>query len=304
MRRKPKSCLHEILAGPRGPVSWRWRCLLLTFVNASWLAPKPVGGVKLIAHRGVSQLFDHEGVEPRYLHRRPDRAAGPRLSGEYHPFDGGGGAARRRHGRNRHRADRRRQDRRVPRLDRRLPHRRQGRYADKTLADLQALDIGHGYTADEGKTFPFRGRRKDRHAEPRGSAGGAPQHADHVQLQGQGPGRSRPARRRAQGCAARCRGAARRFLWRRPGRSSASAPISPRRGRGARSAPRRCTKDYVLYGWTSIVPESCRGGTIDRADQPPMDVLGLAQPADPADGGRRRPGDRHRPITAAMPEWA
>ncbi|WP_436097920.1 glycerophosphodiester phosphodiesterase family protein [Bosea sp. LjRoot237] len=28
---------------------------------------------------------------------------------------------------------------------------------EKTLAELKALDIGHGYTADGGKTFPFRG---------------------------------------------------------------------------------------------------------------------------------------------------
>jgi glycerophosphoryl diester phosphodiesterase len=28
---------------------------------------------------------------------------------------------------------------------------------EKTLADLKALDIGYGYTADGGKTFPFRG---------------------------------------------------------------------------------------------------------------------------------------------------
>ncbi len=29
---------------------------------------------------------------------------------------------------------------------------------DHTLADLQKLDLGYGYTADGGKTFPFRGR--------------------------------------------------------------------------------------------------------------------------------------------------
>lgn len=29
---------------------------------------------------------------------------------------------------------------------------------EKTLAELKALDIGHGYTADGGKTYPFRGR--------------------------------------------------------------------------------------------------------------------------------------------------
>ncbi|MEM1054808.1 MAG: glycerophosphodiester phosphodiesterase family protein [Bacteroidota bacterium] len=33
-----------------------------------------------------------------------------------------------------------------------------GRTRDHTLAELQALDIGYGYTADEGETYPFRGR--------------------------------------------------------------------------------------------------------------------------------------------------
>lgn len=33
-----------------------------------------------------------------------------------------------------------------------------GRTRDHTLAELQALDIGYGYTADGGATFPFRGK--------------------------------------------------------------------------------------------------------------------------------------------------
>ena len=40
----------------------------------------------------------------------------------------------------------------------RLPHRGQGRHARASLAELKALDIGYGYTADGGKTFPFRGK--------------------------------------------------------------------------------------------------------------------------------------------------
>ena len=32
--------------------------LVLTVVNASWLAPEPEGAPKLVAHRGVYQLFD------------------------------------------------------------------------------------------------------------------------------------------------------------------------------------------------------------------------------------------------------
>ncbi|MGE7837584.1 glycerophosphodiester phosphodiesterase family protein [Viridibacillus arvi] len=34
----------------------------------------------------------------------------------------------------------------------------QGVTRDYTTSELQALDIGYGYTADEGKTFPFRGK--------------------------------------------------------------------------------------------------------------------------------------------------
>jgi len=34
----------------------------------------------------------------------------------------------------------------------------QGRTRDKTWAELRALDIGYGYTADNGQSFPFRGQ--------------------------------------------------------------------------------------------------------------------------------------------------
>lgn len=33
-----------------------------------------------------------------------------------------------------------------------------GRTKDHTLAELKTLDIGYGYTADNGRTFPFRGK--------------------------------------------------------------------------------------------------------------------------------------------------
>ena len=37
--------------------------LVLTILNASWIAGKPQGGIRLIAHRGVYQLFDHKGID-------------------------------------------------------------------------------------------------------------------------------------------------------------------------------------------------------------------------------------------------
>ncbi|QNP44349.1 hypothetical protein H9L15_03240 [Sphingomonas daechungensis] len=34
-----------------------------------------------------------------------------------------------------------------------------GNIRDKTIAEVKLLDPGYGYTADSGKTFPFRGRQ-------------------------------------------------------------------------------------------------------------------------------------------------
>ena len=53
--------------------------LVLTFVNASWLAPTPRGRVQLIAHRGVYQAFDHRGVTA-------DTCTARRIEPPYHPF--------------------------------------------------------------------------------------------------------------------------------------------------------------------------------------------------------------------------
>ena len=33
-----------------------------------------------------------------------------------------------------------------------------GRVSDHTMAELRRLDVGYGYTADGGRTFPFRGK--------------------------------------------------------------------------------------------------------------------------------------------------
>ena len=33
-----------------------------------------------------------------------------------------------------------------------------GNVSDNTLEELQALDVGYGYTADGGETYPFRGQ--------------------------------------------------------------------------------------------------------------------------------------------------
>jgi len=127
-------------------------------VNASWLAPLPVGRPGLLAHRGVHQTFHQEGltndtctasriyppVNPYLENTIPSMIASfatgatvleldvhPTTDGEFAVFH-----------------------------DWSLECRTNGHGVtrDQSMAYLKTLDIGYGYTADGGKTFPFRGK--------------------------------------------------------------------------------------------------------------------------------------------------
>ncbi|MBM7791295.1 glycerophosphodiester phosphodiesterase family protein [Tenggerimyces flavus] len=133
--------------------------LVLAWVaNTSLLASPPDEEPRLLAHRGMAQTFDLAGVEN-------DTCTAERIHPPEHPylentiasmraaFDAG--------------AD-------VVELD--LQPTKDERFAvfhdwtvdcrtngngvtrDHTLDELRKLDVGYGYTADGGKTFPFRGK--------------------------------------------------------------------------------------------------------------------------------------------------
>ena len=128
------------------------------FNNSSLLVKPPAGKPLLLAHRGLGQTFSMEGIT-----NETNTAA--RIYPPEHPYlentlpsmavafkDG---------------AD-------VVELD--IHPTRDGQFAvfhdwtldgrtdgkgttrDHTMAELKTLDIGYGYTADHGKTFPFRGK--------------------------------------------------------------------------------------------------------------------------------------------------
>ncbi|EAQ28424.1 hypothetical protein NAP1_12533 [Erythrobacter sp. NAP1] len=131
--------------------------LILSVTNASWLAPVPVGSPQLIAHRGIAQDFDRAGVER-------DTCTATRIEEPFHDYlentrDG------------------------VLRADKlgaafvevdvaptadgevmlfhdwTLDCRTDGSgpVREATAEELRALDIGYGYTADGGETYPLRG---------------------------------------------------------------------------------------------------------------------------------------------------
>lgn len=132
--------------------------VVVYFLNASWLAPLPTGSAELMAHRGVHQLYDREGIDQdtctaermlpptnSYLENtlpsmRASFAAGADiLELDIHPTTDGEFVAFH---------------------DWTIDCRTEGRGVtrERSLKYLQSLDVGYGYTADGGQTHPFRGK--------------------------------------------------------------------------------------------------------------------------------------------------
>lgn len=236
--------------------------LVLSITNASWLAPDPKGAPRLIAHRGLAQLYDHEGVgrdtctadrieQPvhSYLEntiasiRRAQKLGAWMVEVDIAPTKDGEIVAFH---------------------DWTLDCRTDGtgNVRDATLAELKALDIGHGYTADGGKTFPFRGkfvgamptieevvaaqRRNDRLMFNFKSkdAGEADLLAAKLQAAGRDPVKSGDA------------------FYGHPAPIGRIRELYPDAWAWSPVEARRCSEDYIAYGWSGYLPQSCRGKTM------------------------------------------
>jgi glycerophosphoryl diester phosphodiesterase len=125
-------------------------------LNTNLFSSHPAGRPTLLAHRGLAQTFDVAGVqadtctasrihppEHAYLENTIDSMAAAFAAGadmvelDIHPTTDGQFAVFH---------------------DWTVDCRTEGKGVTRehTLAELKRLDIGHGYTADGGKTFPFR----------------------------------------------------------------------------------------------------------------------------------------------------
>lgn len=236
--------------------------LVLSVTNASWLAPDPRGAPKLIAHRGIAQDFDRTGVERdtctatrieepfhQYLENtREGVARADKLGATYVEVDVAPTA-----------------DGEVVLFhDWTLDCRTDGtgEVREATLAQLQALDIGYGYTADDGASYPFRGAgvgkmptlvEVARTMPYRGRLminfkSDDPAEADLVAAKlaeaGRDPEASGDAFYGAPNVIARIR------------------ELYPESWAWSPAEARTCTEDYILYGWTGYLPASCRGRTM------------------------------------------
>lgn len=234
--------------------------LILTFVNASWLAPAPAGGLKMIAHRGVAQLYDHKDlgrddctatrIEPPvhdYLENTPrSMQAAVRLGADMVEVDIALTADGKIAVFHDWTADCRTEGK--------------GETRSKTLAELQSLDAGYGYTADGGMTFPFRGKGQ-RIPSLEETLAALPNTPILFNFKSKDP-------QEADLLAAALKAARRDVEERRDAFYGAEGPVNrirqlyPRNWAFSMEGAKACTRQYALYGWTGVVPGACRNDTL------------------------------------------
>ena len=247
----------------------RWQKIVLaaalvllgfSIFNASWLAPKPKGQLKLVAHRGIAHQYRRENLgredctatrilppEHNYIENTIrsmiDAAAlgADMIELDVHPTKDG---------------------RMVVFHDWTLDCRTDGkgpiRY--RTLAELKRLDVGYGYTADGGKTFPLRGRGIGMMPTIEEVLKAVPGLPLMINFKSKDP-------READLLAAAFRRAGvpldRKYAFHGHERiMKRMREISPRSWAWSKDSARACTMGYVKWGWIGHVPESCRNGTI------------------------------------------
>jgi glycerophosphoryl diester phosphodiesterase len=237
--------------------------LALTFIDASWLAPEPTGRVKLIAHRGVYQAFDHRGLAN-------DSCTATRIEPPYQPFLENTLASLQRANalgaamveldfaptKDGHI---------VVFHDWTLDCRTDGHglVRDHTLAQIKALDAGYGYTADGGKTFPFRGK----------AVGMIPTLEEFLRVAGERPllfnfksGDPAEADRLASALKAAGRDpeAVGDGFYGGPeaGPVARIRQLYPKAWVFSKERAEACSKAYAIEGWFGVTPAACHNGTL------------------------------------------
>lgn len=131
---------------------------------------------------------------------------------------------------------------------------------EQTLAHLKQLDIGHGYTADGGRTFPFRGQGQGPMPTLLEALARFPQGRFLVHVKSRDPeeGRRLAAYLRRQPIVD-----PRRLVFYGGDEPLAALKAAMPEARVAsRGMLLQCLKRYAALGWTGHVPEACKGGIV------------------------------------------
>jgi glycerophosphoryl diester phosphodiesterase len=233
-------------------------CLYL--LNASWLASPAPGRPILVAQRGVHQVFDPRGVDndtctatriPPPTHDLIDNTL-PSIAAA---FSAGADVVE---------VDVRqtRDGEFVLFHDLGLECRTNGRglVAAHRLNELEQLDVGFGYTADAGRTFPLRGKGVGRMTTLEKALRAFPDRRFLIQFKDGGPTVADDMIRYLE-----ARGLA---DWSRLGFFGKQATVRrlamlrPQARTWTDKGTLGCAAGYLAVGWTGYVPKTCRRGVI------------------------------------------
>ena len=223
--------------------------------NSSWIAPTPTGAPKLLSHRGVHQTFHRDGltnetctaerihpVSHTYIENTlPSIQAAFELGADMVEID------IRRTG----------DDQFAVFHDQMLDCRTNGAglIKDATMDSLRVLDVGYGYTADGGRTFPLRGQGVGLMLSLDQLLRALPDRAFLINVKSNS---ASDADRlfeylADQGISLNSDSA----LWAGPRFAERWRELSPEIRVGTRRDVKACARDYVSWGWLGHIPEAC-----------------------------------------------
>ena len=235
--------------------------LISTIVNASWLAAPPKGYPQLLAHRGTMQQFSHRDLSddtctatrievPVHVYlentlpglQRADTLGAVMIEIDIAPTADGQIALFH---------------------DRTLDCRTNGtgEVSKATMAQLTALDAGFGYTADGGKTFPFRGKALGYIPTLQAALSAVPTVPLLYNLKGKTPDE-------APRLIAALKASGRDVVKLGDGFSAPDSALPAIRAAFpgvwaySEQSIKACTTAYLTSGWFAMTPQACRNGTI------------------------------------------
>ncbi|QPC44536.1 glycerophosphodiester phosphodiesterase [Kaustia mangrovi] len=237
--------------------------LLAGFVylnNTTLLASRPAGEPVLLAHRGIAQRYHTEGLDYEtctaerilppthdYLEntiasmRASFEAGADIVEFDIHPTTDGQFAVFH---------------------DWTLDCRTDGTGVTRehSMAQLKALDIGYGYTADGGETFPFRGKGVGAMPSLEEVLAAFPDRRFLINVKSRD--RDEGARLAAVLAALPPDRRANFMVYGGTEPVEAVHRALPEVKTVSRSAIKDCLIRYVAYGWTGLVPEACRNRVV------------------------------------------
>lgn len=246
---------------------WQWAgagiaafAVTVSLINASWIAPRSQKPLVLVAHRGLAQQFDRAGVGP-------DTCTASRIRVPEHDFIENTlrSLSNARH----FGADAIELDvhptadgQMVVFHDWTLDCRTDGKgpVRRKTLAQLKQLDVGYGYTADGGRTFPLRGRGIGGMPTVEEALRETPRMRLFFNFKSRDP-------RDADTLVAAFRRAGveidgKYVFYGHPRVTDRLKQLIPGATTFWKEGMKTCLTDYVKWGWTSVVPETCRNTVV------------------------------------------